>query len=220
MKKIMYSLLACCASVFSGQNDVALELRQKADQAYQNVDLMPANEHGWFGPSNKAYLNKFLEEKKVNVVIEVGSWLGLSTAFMANRLPEGATLYAVDHFEGDWAINAHAEYQELLPSLYEQFLSNMLHAGVDTKVVPIKATTEEAFHVLKGHVKADLIYIDAAHDTESVYKDIVMYSQLLSEEGILTGDDWTWPSVQAAVERYASEHGKQIGAEGNFWYYY
>lgn len=220
MKIIICGLLALCSAAFAGSDEVLTQLRAEADLAYESLDLLPAHEHGWFSPENSRHLAHFIAEKDPTIVIEVGSWLGMSTLFMAEKLSPGAQLYAIDHFKGDAAINATQAYRDKLPTLYEQFLSNVVQKNMDSVIVPIKSTTVEAFERLNGHIKADLIYVDAAHDTESVYRDIVMYAQLLADDGIMTGDDWGWPTVRAAVERYAEENGKRIGCEGNFWYYY
>lgn len=215
MKKWILVVLLT-STCFAGSSQVFHELRARADQAYANVEIMPAYNHGWFSDSNQKWLHHFIVTTKPQVVIEVGSWLGNSTIFMAQHMQPGAQLYAIDHFEG----SIETDYlSDMYPTLYQQFLSNAIHANVNNTIIPIKQSSQEAFNSLNGKVKADLIYIDAAHDTESVYKDITMYSQLLDTHGIMTGDDWGWPSVRAAVERYAQEHGKQVVAEGNFWFY-
>jgi hypothetical protein len=67
--------------------------------------------------------------------------------------------------------------------------------------------------------KADLIYIDAAHDTNSVIEDITIWYPHLRPNGIFCGDDWTWESVRKAVETMAIILNKKIGYEGNFWWY-
>lgn len=36
---------------------------------------------------------------QINTIIELGSWLGSSTALMARYLPEGGKIYAVDTFD-------------------------------------------------------------------------------------------------------------------------
>lgn len=210
------SLLA--SSCFAGSSYFHEELRANADQAYAGVNFMPPLHHGWLGEANKKGLNRFIREKKPQVVIEIGSWLGNSTIFMAQRLPAGAQLYAIDHFEGSPEHYQDSSLASFLPTLYDQFLSNVIHAGVASTIIPIKQSSEQAFNFLKGNIKADLIYIDAAHDTQSVYKDITMYAQLLEEDGVLCGDDWQWDSVKAAVMRYAQENGKQFISHDNFWY--
>ncbi len=216
MKKVVLGMLLCISGFAS--DSVLTELRQNADYEYANLDLMPVYTHGWFGGANRLNLEHFIATRKVKVVIEVGSWLGSSTICMAKALGSNGQLYAIDHWKG--SVEHHdVQFRHFLPTLYEQFLSNVIHAGVDSIIVPVKKASSEAFCDLEGHILADLIYIDAGHDTEAVYKDITLYSQLLAESGVMTGDDWLWPSVRAAVEQYGQENNKTIRSEGNFWYY-
>lgn len=44
-----------------------------------------------------------------------------------------------------------------------------------------------------------MIYLDGAHDTQSVYNDIIARYPHLTDSGIMCGDDWGWESVQKGV---------------------
>lgn len=63
----------------------------------------------------------------------------------------------------------------------------------------------------------DLIYLDASHDTESVYADLCAWYPFVQGHGILCGDDWTWDSVRIAVYRFANERHLNIEASVSFW---
>ena len=102
-----------------------------------------------------------------------------------------------------------------LPQLFHIFLSNVKQAGLAKKIVPIRMGSEEAAAAL--NVQADLIYLDAAHDTESVYKDILLWLPHVKEGGILCGDDWYWDSVKLAVQLAADELNFDIYYSGNFY---
>ena len=61
-------------------------------------DSMPKIEpknHGWFRQGNFEVLQYLLKNNNVNVIIELGSWLGSSTKFLLNQCPE-AIVFAVD----------------------------------------------------------------------------------------------------------------------------
>ncbi len=181
---------------------------------YSDVALLPEKWHGWF--VNQKQLDNLFKRFKPKTVIELGSFLGLSTDFIAKRLPNDGKLYAVDHWLGSVEHQGRPDVAHLLPTLYEQFLSNMIHKQNTSKVVPVKMTTTEAASFLED-IKADLIYIDAAHDEASVYSDLTLYYPLLKENGIICGDDWGWPTVQKAVVRFAREHRIKIHSDHNFW---
>jgi predicted O-methyltransferase YrrM len=180
-------------------------------------EVLPFCDHGWY--QNRHQLRRLIKEHAPQTVIEVGCWMGQSTIHIAKRLPPGATLHAIDSWEGSVEHQpGNAAWHPQLPRLYEQFLSNIIHAGLTEVVVPHRLDSLTAAALLP--IVADLIYIDAAHDTESVYQDLQAWSLHLAPGGILCGDDWKWPTVRAAVERFAAERGLQIIALGNFYRLY
>jgi hypothetical protein len=180
-------------------------------EPYQSIKDLPFDPHGWF--VNTDSLGKILLEQQPRVVIEVGSWLGLSTRFIAHHIPVEGKVYAVDTWLGSDEAAHHQDPR--LPYLYQLFLSNVKHARLTHKIIPIRMRSLEAAQALD--VKADLIYIDAAHDEENVYLDIMAWYPHLTFNGVICGDDWGWESVRKGVIRAASELNRTIYATGNFW---
>jgi hypothetical protein len=188
-------------------------------QPYNEVNLLPYNAQGWF--LNGSELESIIKTNHPKTVIEVGCWIGLSTRFIASLLPDEGKLYAIDHWlgsvenqPGEWA------YVPVLPVLYEQFLSNVIHAGLTEKIIPIRMDSLKAaeyLHSLKEPIIPDLIYLDASHDTESVYADLNAWYPFVQGHGNICGDDWIWNSVQLAVKNFAKKHKLKIEASGNFW---
>ncbi len=179
-------------------------------------ETLPFNAHGWY--SNAQPMEVLLKSRKAKVVIELGAWLGLSTRHIATTLPEDGIVYAVDH----WLGNPQSQNNPIIPILYEQFLSNVIHANLTHKIVPIRMTTLDAvkFFESKGIIP-DVVYVDAAHDEESVYSDLTAYFPLVKGHGILCGDDWGYGHelpVQKAVKRFAEENNLKIITPNNwFW---
>ncbi len=192
-----------------------LPLAAQMPEPYCSINDLPFDGHGWFG--NAEYLEHQISHKKPKVIIEVGSWLGCSTRFMAGMLPRGGKLYAVDTWKGSPNEPLHLQ-DPRMPYLYQLFLSNVKHAGLTDRIVPVRMDSIEASKAL--NVKADLIYLDASHDTESVLADIIAWYPHLREGGVFCGDDWLWDSVRIAVMQGAEALGKKVWAGGNFWYYY
>ena len=85
------------------------------------------------------------------------------------------------------------------------------------KIVPMRMDTTEAAKCLD--VKADFIYVDASHDEESVYNDIMNWYPKLKEGGTMCGDDANWSTVLAAVKRAAQQFGVSLQVDGPFWYF-
>ncbi len=179
---------------------------------YRDLELLPFNLHeNWY--HNQKYICELFEENDIRTIVEVGSYCGRSTIHFASLLPEDGKLYAVDHFEGNFEMQLRKT--PVLDTLYQQFLSNITHAGYTDKVIPCKMSSLEAAEFLD--VKPDLIYIDAAHDTKSVFEDLHAWYPFVQGRGILCGDDWAFHSVRTAVKVFAGENDLEIFHGKHFW---
>ena len=185
--------------------------------------LLPFNPHGWYSKENAATIKMLLNRAHPTTVVELGSWLGKSTVHIAQNLPEGAKVYAVDHWLGSTEHHSpnRKDVQKFLPSLYEQFLSNVIHFNLTKKIIPSRMTTNEAAVKMRENaIVADMVYVDASHDEASVYQDLVNWFPLIKSGGILCGDDWNWGEgfpVRKAVIRYAKEQKLPYHIAGNVW---
>ena len=190
---------------------IALIGRLQASQLYDSIHLLPFDAQGWFGNANQ--IVEICEPLQPKTVIEVGSWLGSSTRFIAQLIPDDGKVYAIDTWLG--SDEAAHKNDPRLKRIYHIFLSNVVHAGLQEKIIPVRMTSLEAAEAL--NVKADFIYIDASHKTQDVYNDIIAWSKHLNPQGVICGDDWLWDSVRIAVQLASIELKQQIEAEGNFW---
>ncbi len=187
--------------------------------------FFPFNSHSFFSEDNATSLSFLISKFKCKTIIELGSWLGASTRHIAKCLPEDGLIYAIDHWKGSTEHNNsdRTDLYQLLPTLYDQFLSNCIHSKLTHKIIPKKMTSLDAAKTLK--LKADLIFVDAGHDEKSVYQDLVAWYPHLKKDGILCGDDWFWNqtpnksySIQEAVNRFAKEKKLYIEIYGSsFW---
>lgn len=175
---------------------------------YDTVELLPYNPQGWY--SNGKAIKELFAEKNPMVVVEVGCWMGVSTMDMASLLPSDGIIYAVDHWKGSEEHQPGEQFwNPILPKLYEQFLSNVIHRGLCDKIIPVRMGSLEASQVL-AEIKADIVYIDAAHDYESVYADLNAWYPLVKENGVLCGDDFPHPPIQRALYQFAQEQGLRV----------
>lgn len=186
-------------------------LQAEIPAPYNYINDLPFDGQGWFMNANQ--LDAIIREKSPQTVIEVGSWLGSSTRFIAERV--NGKVYAVDTWQGSSDELLH-QNDPRLPYLYQLFLSNVKHAGLTDKIVPVRMRSLEAAKSI--NIQADLIYIDAGHDETSVYKDIKAWIKHLKPGGVICGDDWAaFHTVKKAVIRAANDLNKTVVAEGNFW---
>lgn len=193
------------------------------------LDDYPEEEGGWH--SDHPYFKQLIGHLKPELVIEVGSWLGGSAINMARLLQEqggGGRLICVDTWLGAaefWQSTDKERYGALAlkhgyPTVYYQFIANIMHAGVQKQVVPFpQSSTNAAVWMQKRDVKSQLIYIDASHEEMDVYADICAYWPLLEQGGVMFGDDYDafWPGVIMAVNRFAQENELAVESTEGFW---
>ena len=200
---------------------------------YEGFDASawPFDPQGWNG--NSPLFDRLVAELNPGLAIEVGSWKGQSAIHMAGAMAKqrsDAQLVCVDTWLGsfDWWLDpsrsprADMGLRHGYPTLYYQFLANVVHAGLQDVVVPFPATSTIAARLLIARgVKADLVYIDASHEENDVYLDIVYYWHTLRAGGVMFGDDFRpefYPGVVRAVQAFAAEQGLDYEVvDGQFW---
>ena len=195
---------------------------ERFDDADYDTDLQ-----GW--GSTSPVFKSLIGEVRPSLIIEVGTWKGASAITMAGALKAhgiASAIICVDTWLGTFDAWEMPEIRESLalkhgyPTLYYQFLANVVKTGYSNIVIPLPSPSAVAFRWFrKVGVVADLIYIDADHDAESVYNDIRKYWQLLSPSGVLFGDDYLpeWPGVVRAVDVFSQKIGNKPQILGRKW---
>jgi hypothetical protein len=186
---------------------------ERFDAADYDFDLQ-----GW--ASTSPVFESLIGKMKPSLIIEVGTWKGASAITMAGALKVhsiASAIICVDTWLGTFDVTwENPKSRESLalkhgyPTLYYQFLANVVKTGYSNIIIPLPSPSAVAFRWFRRvGVVADLIYIDADHDAESVYNDIRNYWQLLSPNGVLFGDDYlpVWPGVVRAVNVFSEKIG-------------
>lgn len=185
---------------------------------YNTVKLLPNDLRGWY--SNAKPIQTIFTKRNPKIVIEVGCWLGLSAIHMASVISPEGVIYAVDHWLGcPEQQPGQSFWDPILPKAYQQFLSNVIHAKQCDKIIPVRMSSLEGSEFLAG-IQADLVYIDASHDYDSVYADLNAWFPFVKGHGILCGDDSPHPPIQQALSRFAAEQGLKVSyvEDTRFWY--
>lgn len=161
---------------------------------------------------NSEYVAKLFSLNTIVNAIEIGSDYGLSTRHIASLLPENGRLYAIDTW--DFTNESGYHNQRYLP-----FLSNVIHAGLTDKIIPVKKASQDAVETFKLFRSTfDMIYVDGDHATEAVFRDLELYFPLLNSHGVICGDDWLLQTVRAGVIQFAQKHQLTIYGACNFWF--
>ncbi len=188
---------------------------------YAELAVIPFNNHGWAG--DVPIFQKYIEEIKPKLIYEVGTWFGQSSRNIASSCVragiEDFELVCIDTFLGSfehWNKTSYLmTFKNGRPIVYDQFLSNVVHTGLQNFITPLPCDSINAYELLKTTpFKPDMIYIDAGHDYYSVKNDLVNWSSLLREGGILIGDDFHHPPIIEAVTEVFGD--KAVGDMGKF----
>ena len=195
---------------------------------YKNLELLPEDLQGWNG--NNKIFNDLIDHLKPERIIEVGSWKGQSSINMGkivNQLNLNTKIHCVDNCLGavEFCTTYNNEERDLIlkngyPQIYYQFLSNVVHNDLQNIILPFPNTSENVYRYFKHNkITAKLIYIDASHEEDDVYKDITNYYELLEPGGVMFGDDYiSWVGVKTAVDRFTKENNIELDIR-NEWYW-
>jgi predicted O-methyltransferase YrrM len=131
-------------------------------------------------------------------IVEIGSCFGRSTIYLAKgaRRSNRGTVWAVDPHTGDIAWNLGRV------STYEVFLRNIRKFGVESRVQPLKMTSQEAAQAWNGN-PIRILFIDGWHSYEAVTEDILLWFPHVLPGGLIVFDDYSnpeFPGVRQAVD--------------------
>lgn len=130
--------------------------------------------------------------------VEVGCWKGRSVCFLAVEIinsNKNISIHAVDLFEySDQQIDISEKHYQ---NIYDQFIDNI--EPVKNIVKPIKGNSVDVSKTYPLE-SIDFVFIDAAHDYQSVKEDIEHWFPKIKYGGWISGDDYDWEGVNRAVE--------------------
>ena len=153
----------------------------------------------WFSYPN-LYKNMVDRSQSGSKFVEVGSWKGKSSAFMAVEIAnsnKNIEFYCVDNWRGSIE---HKNIEEA--NLYKTFVDNMKPLENYYKI--IKKNSIDAAAQFEDN-SLDFVFIDASHEYEDVKKDINAWLPKVKKNGILAGHDYYvdeydyFPGVKKAV---------------------
>lgn len=178
------------------------------------MNLAPALKiHGFTNERELRWLAEQARYRKK--IVEIGSWKGRSTRAMADN--SQATIYAVDTWKGT-PEDAHSKELIGKPDDYliEQFGANMDPAWFQPphRIRCVQMPSLDAAKYIAHYGPFDMIFIDAAHDYESVKADIQAWRPLLGPGGLFCGHDFAQGRggvVRAVNECIPSSHWVGIG---------
>jgi predicted O-methyltransferase YrrM len=151
--------------------------------------------------------------------LEIGAWAGKSTAYMAQLIKsqnKNIKFYTVDTFLGEPTCQFHLDKVEQLGgTVFNEFWSNMSDLGLCSYVHPIISTSHNCIEKTRDKEFA-FIFIDGAHDYDSVMRDLKYTYDHVLQNGLIGGHDYN-SQCKLAVDTFFSEKGKKVNQYGASW---
>jgi predicted O-methyltransferase YrrM len=161
---------------------------------------------GWLDPNAGGVLYQLALKVAPNpTVVELGSWKGRSTAWLAHALRDrgaGTRVVAVDTWAGTQNESSHARLLAgyAPDQLYREFLANLQGLGLGDHVEPWRMNTMEAARRWDRGATIGLLHIDADHSYDGVRADFEHWSPHVAKGGLVVFDDVpTWPGPTRIV---------------------
>lgn len=201
---------------------------------FQNSNIEINREiENWQYPDSISTFKQLILEKKPNLIIELGSYLGWSSITMAKICKENninckilcvdTWLGSIEHWRKDRCNTLHKYdfFENGISSMFDEFCKNVISHGVQDYIISLPNTTDMIYKYLTHFdIKSDLIYVDASHEYDDVLKDLTLYYNLLNEGGYIFGDDVCWVDVNRAAIEFSKTIKKQIHYSPNKNLYY
>ncbi len=144
--------------------------------------------------------------------IEIGTFIGqgvlaISDYFAAEKIK--CPIVTVDTYAGTLLIGVdmNAHRHGFIRYFDRAVLGTMFTCrGLGETTFPVQATARDFFRKFYYlGLNASHIYLDASHEYLDTYEEMRLAWECVEDGGVLSGDDYNWPTVKAAVDRFCYE---------------
>ncbi len=195
--------------------------------------------HQCISPADADQIVSIITRKVPRSILEVGTFIGLSTGVIALACADDATLVCVDpnlpvnvqsakhgYYESRGSLTFVKDMLEFFKKTQrvvvlqgffsclpcEKFREQLVACGIDFETIGIVGNRIEDF------APYDLVFLDGDHYAEAVYRDLSLMSNYVSEDGIIVlhdlSGDWA-KQVYAGVNRFLQSSEFSFVVRGN-----
>ncbi len=168
-----------------------LKYRIVPEHAPAEIQKLADAADGWLSPAEGALLYRLARECRAGCIVEIGSWQGKSTTFLGSGSLAGGRMPV-------YAIDPHLEPPG--PELRSlAFLRQMERAQLTSIVHPVVASSAAAAPIFNEPI--GLLFIDGAHDPESIRQDWDLWVPKVIEGGcVALHDTLLYPGPRRIAE--------------------
>ena len=168
----------------------------------------------WFlGSEIRKILLRFVENNKVNKILEIGCFEGLSACFFSDNIMdhEQSTLDCVDpHFPTGTVKGITSKCID--QNTIKLFKENTSNSKNSSKITYHNETSDDFFS--KNQKKYNFIYIDGCHEDDYIIRDMENSFRCLEKDGIMWMDDYRGNNnrgkisqvMDKVLEKYAGQY--------------
>ena len=178
-------------------------------------EIKPVLEHpflsipGWFTLAEGFELQRSASLPGFGEVVEIGSFKGRSTCFLASGVKsraEGTVLHAVDHFRGSSEMqssgkNPQVDFSSGFGTTYSDFAANIHRFGFDENIIVHCGRSHKVAKTWNGVIR--LLFIDGEHEYSALELDCAAWLPFMHTDGIVVFHDYadpSWPEVAQFVD--------------------
>lgn len=137
-------------------------------------------------PSVARFLGELAVHQPAKTVIELGCFVGWTTAHMALALKQGGggSIYALDPSK----------------KYLETMVANLKRHGLESLVRPVQGFSEDPQVLEQLPQQADIIFIDTGHNYPQTLREVELYAPRLSRRGLIVlHDSMSAPGVRKSL---------------------
>ncbi len=147
---------------------------------------------GWMTEDELDWLRD--QAGRFDSVLEIGTWMGRSTAALAEGCP--GRVVTVDPFDAEFYDTA--TYRPGSEGVDVEAFARMNLSGFDNVTILKMSSAEAALMFGMFHIVKDMVFIDGDHAEEAVREDIRLWTPFA--QTLLCGHDRELPGVAAALD--------------------
>jgi predicted O-methyltransferase YrrM len=143
-------------------------------------------------------------------IVEIGSWLGKSTCWIAQALKETEKenhFYAIDPHIG--SVEHKGFVKAVGGTTFDIFLQNIKKHKLQKQVEPIRKMSWDAINDINEPIS--FLFIDGSHEYKDVKKDFFEWFPKVKIGGIIAFHDNNWDGVKKVLDEIDRNEFSEMG---------